>query len=139
MGLSREEAPYQSIPLNTVVELTPQTYGCLETRTTLQRRLSVPVDQAVPAGLSSDGQDEIIPGRSSLEMPLASQCAPAAATPAARPSTPPGSGVAAETPTPQKFNTATPTAKEKAECGAQSPREDHRRELSFDITDPPSV
>lgn len=30
MGLSRAEAPYVSIPLNTVVKLVPAAYGCLE-------------------------------------------------------------------------------------------------------------
>lgn len=107
MGLSREEAPYQSIPLNTVVELAPQTYGCTETRTTLQRRLSVPIDVAAGGGtgcngLANDGQDEIVPGRSSLEVPTSpaagfvtgpgtpTRCSPAAAT--------------SETPTPSKVS-----------------------------------
>jgi 6-phosphofructo-2-kinase/fructose-2,6-biphosphatase 2 len=30
MGLSRDEAPYASIPLNTVLELTPSAFGCSE-------------------------------------------------------------------------------------------------------------
>lgn len=29
-GLKREDAPYVSIPLNTVVQLTPTVYGCVE-------------------------------------------------------------------------------------------------------------
>ena len=32
MGLDRDEAPYVSIPLNTVIELTPNAYGCEEKR-----------------------------------------------------------------------------------------------------------
>ncbi len=32
MGLSREEAPYVSIPLNTIIQLTPHAYGCHEKR-----------------------------------------------------------------------------------------------------------
>jgi len=31
MGLSRPEAPYVSIPLNTVIKLVPAAYGCAET------------------------------------------------------------------------------------------------------------
>eukprot|EP00747_Dinoflagellata_sp_TGD_P020962 gnl/TRDRNA2_/TRDRNA2_128172_c0_seq1.p1 gnl/TRDRNA2_/TRDRNA2_128172_c0~~gnl/TRDRNA2_/TRDRNA2_128172_c0_seq1.p1 ORF type:complete len:138 (-),score=24.48 gnl/TRDRNA2_/TRDRNA2_128172_c0_seq1:98-454(-) len=34
-GMRLEEAPKVSIPLNTVVKLTPQTYGCLEERVKL--------------------------------------------------------------------------------------------------------
>ena len=30
MGLSRAESPYVSIPLNTVVELVPSAFNCLE-------------------------------------------------------------------------------------------------------------
>ncbi len=32
MGLSREEAPFISIPLNTIIKLTPETYTCQEER-----------------------------------------------------------------------------------------------------------
>jgi hypothetical protein len=32
VGLPREKAPYVSIPLNTVIELTPTAYGCVEKR-----------------------------------------------------------------------------------------------------------
>ena len=32
MGLPRDQAPYVSIPLNTVIQLTPNTYGCDEKR-----------------------------------------------------------------------------------------------------------
>ena len=32
MGLPREEAPFVSIPLNTVIELRPHAYGCEEKR-----------------------------------------------------------------------------------------------------------
>ena len=32
MGLNREDAPYASIPLNTVLELTPNAFGCSERR-----------------------------------------------------------------------------------------------------------
>ena len=47
MGLSREEAPYVSIPLNTVVHLQPGAFSCKETRHTLYR-----------ITMCKDGQDE---------------------------------------------------------------------------------
>jgi hypothetical protein len=50
MGYSRAEAPYLSIPLNTVVELTPQAFHCLEQRHVLFR----------PKASKVDGQDEPI-------------------------------------------------------------------------------
>eukprot|EP00981_Chlorochromonas_danica_P003478 scaffold655_cov211-Ochromonas_danica.AAC.1 len=49
MGLSRAEAPYVSIPLNTVVQLGPAAYGCFEQR----HRLYAP-SKALP----NDGQAE---------------------------------------------------------------------------------
>jgi broad specificity phosphatase PhoE len=48
-GLSRAEAPYVSVPLNTVLELVPSAFGCKETRHVLY----VP-EKALP----KDGQDE---------------------------------------------------------------------------------
>lgn len=50
MGLSRAEAPYVSIPLNTVVQLTPRAYDCLESRHQLYRP-----EKALP----HDGQTEV--------------------------------------------------------------------------------
>jgi len=50
MGLSRDEAPYVSIPLNTVIKLTPHAYGCHETRICLMDKRE----------MVSDGQDEPI-------------------------------------------------------------------------------
>ena len=47
MGLSRAEAPYVSIPLNTVTHLKPGAFSCEMERTTLYE-----ID------LPSDGQDE---------------------------------------------------------------------------------
>ena len=47
MGLSREEAPYVSIPLNTVIRLQPKTYSCDEERFLL-----------IAKPKKSDGQDE---------------------------------------------------------------------------------
>ncbi len=47
-GLSREEAPYVSIPLNTVVEMAPSPFGCRIERHVLYK----------PPELKSDGQDE---------------------------------------------------------------------------------
>lgn len=48
MGLSRDEAPYVSIPLNTVIELTPHAYGCEEKRYLLLSKEE----------MLKDGQDE---------------------------------------------------------------------------------
>lgn len=50
MGLDRKEAPYVSIPLNNVIELTPHAYGCHEKRYCLM----------VKEEMLSDGQDEPI-------------------------------------------------------------------------------
>ena len=47
-GLSREEAPYVSIPLNTVVEMAPSPFGCRTERYVLYK----------PPEVKSDGQDE---------------------------------------------------------------------------------
>ena len=49
MGLSREEAPYVSIPLNTVIHLQPQVYSCNEQRHRLCEKIT------------TDGQDEPLP------------------------------------------------------------------------------
>lgn len=48
MGLDRKEAPYVSIPLNHVIELTPHAYGCHEKRYCLMRKEE----------MLADGQDE---------------------------------------------------------------------------------
>eukprot|EP00550_Attheya_septentrionalis_P012619 CAMPEP_0198306022 /NCGR_PEP_ID=MMETSP1449-20131203/58204_1 /TAXON_ID=420275 /ORGANISM="Attheya septentrionalis, Strain CCMP2084" /LENGTH=434 /DNA_ID=CAMNT_0044008567 /DNA_START=184 /DNA_END=1488 /DNA_ORIENTATION=+ len=48
MGMSREEAPYVSIPLNTIIQLTPHAYGCQEKRICLMQKEEMFVD----------GQDE---------------------------------------------------------------------------------
>ena len=48
MGLDRQEAPYVSIPLNHVIELTPHAYGCHEKRHCLMRKEE----------MLADGQDE---------------------------------------------------------------------------------
>lgn len=48
MGLPREQAPYVSLPLNTVVKLTPHTYGCSEERLKLLKRLTQPDGQVEP-------------------------------------------------------------------------------------------
>ena len=50
MGLSREEAPYISIPLNHVIKLTPHAYGCQEERVCLMDKEE----------MLNDGQDEPI-------------------------------------------------------------------------------
>ena len=50
MGLDRNEAPYISIPLNNIIELTPHAYGCHEKRFCLMRKEE----------MLSDGQDEPI-------------------------------------------------------------------------------
>jgi broad specificity phosphatase PhoE len=47
-GLTRAEAPYVSIPLNTVIKLTPNPYECKEDRVVLYKEEK----------LGSDGQDE---------------------------------------------------------------------------------
>jgi len=48
MGLDRKDAPYVSIPLNNVIELTPHAYGCHESRSCLMHKLE----------MENDGQDE---------------------------------------------------------------------------------
>lgn len=48
MGLDRKEAPYVSIPLNSVIELSPHAYGCHEKRYCLMRKEE----------MLHDGQDE---------------------------------------------------------------------------------
>mmetsp|Transcript_44109 Transcript_44109/g.64827 ORF Transcript_44109/g.64827 Transcript_44109/m.64827 type:complete len:528 (+) Transcript_44109:288-1871(+) len=48
MGLSRDEAPYVSIPLNTVIKLEPHAYGCKEERICLMNKKE----------MLNDGQDE---------------------------------------------------------------------------------
>lgn len=48
MGLDRKEAPYVSIPLNNVIELTPHAYGCHERRYCLMMKEE----------MLKDGQDE---------------------------------------------------------------------------------
>jgi len=48
MGLDRNEAPYVSIPLNNVIELTPHAYGCHEKRYCLMMKEE----------MLADGQDE---------------------------------------------------------------------------------
>lgn len=48
MGLDRKEAPYVSIPLNNVIQLTPHAYGCHEKRYCLM----------VKEEMLNDGQDE---------------------------------------------------------------------------------
>lgn len=48
MGLDRKEAPYVSIPLNNVIQLTPHAYGCHEKRFCLMRKEE----------MLNDGQDE---------------------------------------------------------------------------------
>ena len=48
MGLDRREAPYVSIPLNNVIELTPHAYGCHEKRYCLMKKEE----------MLDDGQDE---------------------------------------------------------------------------------
>lgn len=50
MGLSRDQAPYVSIPLNTVIELRPHAYGCEQKRHVLLSKEE----------MLKDGQDEPI-------------------------------------------------------------------------------
>jgi len=69
MGLDRKEAPYVSIPLNNVIELTPHAYGCHEKRYCLMMKEE----------MLADGQDEPV-----TSMPVADNngaTAAAAATP----------------------------------------------------------
>ena len=56
MGLDRKEAPYVSIPLNNVIELTPHAYGCHEKRYCLMMKEE----------MLADGQDEPV-----TSMPIA--------------------------------------------------------------------
>uniref|UniRef100_A0A7S3DVU0 6-phosphofructo-2-kinase domain-containing protein n=1 Tax=Entomoneis paludosa TaxID=265537 RepID=A0A7S3DVU0_9STRA len=56
MGLDRKDAPYMSIPLNNVIELTPHAYGCHERRYCLMLKEE----------MLQDGQDEPV-----TSMPMA--------------------------------------------------------------------
>lgn len=58
MGLDRKEAPYVSIPLNNVIELTPHAYGCHEKRYCLMMKEE----------MLADGQDEPV-----TSMPVANK------------------------------------------------------------------
>lgn len=58
MGLDRKDAPYVSIPLNNVIQLTPHAYGCEEKRFCLMEKEE----------MLNDGQDEPI-----TSMPTISQ------------------------------------------------------------------
>jgi len=58
MGLTREEAPYVSIPLNHVIQLTPHAYGCHEKRVCLMNKKE----------MLSDGQDEPVTSMPTLQM-----------------------------------------------------------------------
>lgn len=58
MGLDRKEAPYVSIPLNNVIELTPHAYGCHEKRYCLMMKEE----------MLADGQDEPV-----TSMPMAGE------------------------------------------------------------------
>ena len=62
MGLDRKEAPYVSIPLNNVIELTPHAYGCIENRYCLMMKEE----------MLNDGQDEPV-----TSMPVSSASVPA--------------------------------------------------------------
>jgi len=55
MGLSRAEAPFVSIPLNHVLQLSPHAYGCDETRISLMNK-----EEMAKFSGNSDGQDEPI-------------------------------------------------------------------------------
>ena len=66
MGLDRKDAPYVSIPLNYVIELSPHAYGCHEQRYCLMRKEE----------MLQDGQDEPI-----TSMPVIMSSPPAANDP----------------------------------------------------------
>ena len=59
MGLDRKEAPYVSIPLNNVIELTPHAYGCHERRYCLMMKEEMLLD----------GQDEPVTSMPVAENP----------------------------------------------------------------------
>mmetsp|Transcript_45216 Transcript_45216/g.110134 ORF Transcript_45216/g.110134 Transcript_45216/m.110134 type:complete len:574 (-) Transcript_45216:1243-2964(-) len=59
MGLDRKEAPYVSIPLNNVIELTPHAYGCHERRYCLMMKEE----------MLQDGQDEPVTSMPVAENP----------------------------------------------------------------------
>lgn len=57
MGLDRKEAPYVSIPLNNVIQLTPHAYGCHEKRYCLMMKEEMLVDgQDEPVTSMPDGR-----------------------------------------------------------------------------------
>lgn len=101
MGLDRKEAPYVSIPLNNVIELTPHAYGCHERRYCLMRKEEM-VD---------DGQDEPV-----TSMPMATTHHHEHTSNHHRPGTPDRNGDSVSGPT-----TSTSTALEHLQYEANDP------------------
>lgn len=58
MGMPREEAPYVSIPLNTVIRLEPKVYGCDEKRFELLSKCPMPDGQREPRSRKSESVDD---------------------------------------------------------------------------------
>mmetsp|Transcript_7785 Transcript_7785/g.24501 ORF Transcript_7785/g.24501 Transcript_7785/m.24501 type:complete len:512 (-) Transcript_7785:157-1692(-) len=58
MGLPREEAPYVSIPLNTVIKLEPRVYGCDEKRFKLIEKMPLADGQTEPRATSNSRDDD---------------------------------------------------------------------------------
>jgi len=66
MGLDRKEAPYVSIPLNNVIELTPHAYGCHEKRYCLMMKEEMLADgQDEPVTSMPVAKDGVVHGTSS--------------------------------------------------------------------------
>jgi len=70
MGLDRKEAPYVSIPLNNVIELTPHAYGCHEKRYCLMMKEE----------MLNDGQDEPVTSMPVKEGPGVKRASPSRAS-----------------------------------------------------------
>eukprot|EP00957_Ditylum_brightwellii_P105947 8081316-Ditylum_brightwellii.AAC.1 len=62
-GLTREEAPYVSIPLNHVIRLSPHAYGCEEKRICLMEK----------SEMLKDGQDEPVTSMPVKDEPTSTQ------------------------------------------------------------------
>ena len=58
MDMPREEAPYVSIPLNTVIKLEPKVYGCDEERFELLRKCPNPDGQKETRLKKSESVDD---------------------------------------------------------------------------------
>ena len=126
MGLPREEAPYVSIPLNTVIKLVPGTYDCLERRHVLLK---------LTKSVRNDGQNE----PQSPELAEDARAAAAGPVPPAK-RAPPQAGQSARRAArgSRDHDEDDPPAKPTPPKAGQSARRSARGSRDHDDNDPPS-